>query len=127
MAWQARTHKYNAKKVMVDGEEFDSKREARRWMELRLLEKAGEISDLKRQVRFTLIPAQYEPDITTKTGLKKRGRIIERKCEYVADFAYIQSETGKYIVEDAKGMRTDVYILKRKLMLLMYGIRIKEV
>lgn len=129
MAWSGypRRSKYGANKVTVDGVEFDSKREARRWCQLQMLVKAGEIYDLKRQVSFELIPAQYEPEIRTKTGGTKRGRCIERKCEYVADFAYRSAKTGEYIVEDAKGVRTDVYKIKRKLMLYVHGIAVREV
>lgn len=129
IAWHnyGNAHKYGAETVTVDGVKFQSKREARRWCQLRLMEQAGEIRDLRRQVRFELIPAQYEADITTKTGKKKRGRCIERSCVYIADFAYIQSEKGEYVVEDAKGVRTDAYVIKRKLMLYVHGIQIKEV
>ena len=126
MSWQRSRQKYHAKKVIIDGVQYDSKREAARAHELSLLESAGEIRNLQRQVRFLLIPAQYEPDITTKTGKKKRGRLIERKCEYVADFCYFDRD-GRYIVEDVKGIRTEVYKIKRKLMLYNYGVRIVEV
>lgn len=120
-------NKYGAKSTVVDGIRFDSAKEARRWQQLRLLEKAGAIRDLQRQVEFELIPAQYEPPKTLKSGRKVRGRCIERKASYFADFAYIQSDTGEYIVEDAKGMRTDVYKLKKKMVLYKYGIQIREV
>lgn len=119
--------KYGSQRVTLDGETFDSKHELRRWNELKVLERAGEIRDLKRQVRFNLIPAQFEPSKTTKSGRKVRGRCIERKCDYIADFAYIRRDTGEYCVEDAKGMRTDVYRIKKKLMLYVHGIQIKEV
>ena len=108
------TSKYGNRKITVDGETFDSQKEYRRWCQLRMLEKAGEIKDLKRQVKYTLIPAQ-------KDGKKT----IERECSYFADFQYTQN--GETVVEDAKGMRTDVYKLKRKLMLYVHGIRISEV
>lgn len=90
-----------------------------------MLEQAGEIRDLKRQVKFELIPAQFEPDTLTKTGKPKRGKCIERAVCYYADFVY--TENGETVVEDAKGIRTDTYKIKRKLMLYKYGIRIKEV
>lgn len=102
-------NKYNAKKTYVDGIAFDSKKEAKRYQELKLLERGGVISDLDYQVKFELIP-------------KQEG---ERPCYYVADFVY--TENGKKVVEDVKGFRTDVYKLKRKLMLLVHSIRIKEV
>lgn len=101
--------KYNAKKTTVDGLAFDSKREAARWLELKLLERAGEITDLRRQVKFTLIP-------------KQQG---ERECAYIADFTY--TEKGALVVEDVKGAKTPEYIIKRKLMLEKHGIRVKEV
>lgn len=125
--WQAKKQKYHAQKIVIDGIDFPSKKEARRWMELLLLQKAGEIEGLRRQVRFELIPAQYAPDITTATGKKKRGACLERKCDYIADFVYSDLRTGEYVVEDAKGMKTEVYKIKRKLMLYIHGIRVKEV
>lgn len=112
--------KYKNKKTEVDGMVFDSIKEANRWLELKLLEKAGEISDLKRQVKYTLIPTQ-------KIG----GKVVERECYYLADFEYMQS--GEKIVEDVKGYRDSrtaayaKYVIKRKLMLERYGIRIREV
>ena len=125
--WQASKQKYHAQKVTFDGMEFDSKREMIRWQELRALERNGEIFGLRRQVRFELIPAQYAPDVVTKTGKKKRGACLERKCDYIADFVYSDLRTGEYVVEDAKGMKTEVYKIKRKLMLYIHGIRVKEV
>ena len=125
--WQAKKQKYHAQKVTFDGMEFDSKREMLRWQELRALERSGEIFGLRRQVRFGLIPAQYAPDVVTKTGKKKRGACLERKCDYIADFVYSDLRTGEYVVEDAKGMKTEVYKIKRKLMLYIHGIRVKEV
>lgn len=118
-------NKYHAKKVMVDGEVFDSRREYRRWMELRLLEKAGVIKDLRRQVKYTLIPAQRETDTVGSRGGVRKGKVIEKECAYIADFVY--KENGQTVVEDAKGHRTDSYIIKRKLMLQVYGIRVREV
>lgn len=122
--------KYGNKKVEYDGITFDSKKEAIRWAELKLLEKSGHITDLKRQVRFDLIPTlREEPKEKyvrgTKKGQFKAGKVIERPVYYIADFVY--TENGKTVVEDTKGMRTKEYILKRKLMLWVHGIRIKEV
>lgn len=119
--------KYKAKKVEVDGIKFDSKREARRYEELLILEQAGEIKDLKRQVKYILIPAQREPDSVGARGGRIKGKLIERECAYVADFVYTDTATGELIVEDVKGMRTSEYIVKRKLMLWVNNIRIKEV
>ena len=102
-------NKYGARKVKApDGQVFDSVKEYHRWGVLRLLERAGRISDLKRQVSYELIP-------------KQQG---ERACSYVADFTYI--EDGKLVVEDCKGFKTDVYKIKKKLMLYVHGIKIKE-
>lgn len=116
--------KYGNKKIVRDGMTFDSRKEYLRFHELSLLERAGKISDLKRQVEFELIPAFREPDTIGKRGGVKKGKTIEHKCSYVADFVY--TENGETIVEDTKGMRTKDYIIKRKLMLYRYGIRIKE-
>lgn len=117
--------KYRNTKVTVDGVTYDSKKEYRRFCELSMLEKAGEITDLRRQVDFELIPAQREPDTIGSSGGIKKGKLIERKCSYRADFVY--KENGKTVVEDTKGMRTKDYIIKRKLMLYVHGIRIREV
>ena len=106
--------KYHNTKVFVDGHTFDSKKEAKRYYELRLLEKAGEISDLQLQVKFVLIPSQ-----------RIDGKLVERECAYKADFVY--QENGKTIIEDTKGFKTKDYVIKRKLMLFIHGIRIKEV
>ena len=91
-----------------DGQVFDSVKEYHRWGCLKLLERAGKIKDLKRQVKFELIP-------------KQDG---ERACYYIADFTYM--ENGELVVEDCKGFKTDVYKIKKKLMLMEHGIRIKE-
>lgn len=119
--------KYKNKKTVVDGITFDSKREAHRWQELKLAESAGAIGDLQRQVRFELIPAQREPDTRGPKGGVIKGRLIERKVEYVADFVYIDLQTGEKVVEDTKGMRTPDYILKRKMMLYFHGIKVREI
>lgn len=116
--------KYGNKKLTVGGITFDSKTEASRYRDLYFLEKAGKISNLQRQVKFILIPAQYEPDTVGKRGGVKRGKLIERECSYIADFVY--TEDGKQVVEDTKGFRTADYKIKRKLMLYVHGIRIKE-
>ena len=121
---------YNIKTRASDGTALDSLKEARRYEELLILKRAGKIKDLQRQVRYELIPAQYETyEKFSKSGerLKDGRRLIERKVEYVADFVYTNAETGENIVEDTKGVKTKDYIIKRKLMLSVYGIRIKEV
>lgn len=117
-------NKYRNKKVVRNGITYDSKKEAERHALLRLLERAGKISNLQRQVKFVLIPAQYEPDTVGKRGGVKKGKLIERECSYIADFVY--EENGKKVVEDTKGFRTADYKIKRKLMLFMHDIRIKE-
>lgn len=119
MTYRGISSKYRSKKVTQDGITFDSQKEARRFRELTLLERAGQIQNLQRQVKFVLIPAQYEelPD--------RKRKCIERECSYVADFVY--EAGGERIVEDTKGFKTKDYIIKRKLMLYVHGIRIKEV
>lgn len=104
-------NKYGAKKIKdpATGYVFDSKREFIRWCELRLLERAGKLIWLKRQVKYELIP-------------KQDG---ERACNYVADFVYCDTN-GNIVVEDCKGFRTEGYKIKRKLMLWVHGIRVKE-
>lgn len=123
--------KYKSRKVIThDGIEFDSAKECRRYYELSLMEKAGEIHDLQRQVRFELIPAQREPDTITKRGRVIKGKVIEHSITYIADFVYFTKD-GIRIVEDVKGYKKgtaySVFTIKRKLMLWVHGIRIKEV
>lgn len=105
------TNKYHARKSGG----YASRKEHRRANELKLLQKAGIISNLREQVRYELIPAQYD----------KQGKLIERACSYVADFVYTD-KYGETIVEDAKGVRTAVYRIKRKLMLHVHGVKIIE-
>ena len=100
--------KYNAKKTIVDGHPFDSKREAERYCELKLFLKAGEIRDLVLQPRFLLQDEFFD-----------KNEVKHKKIEYVADFMYID-KCGKTIVEDVKGVLTDVYKLKKKLFLKIY-------
>lgn len=106
------------KTTTVDGVKHDSKKEAKRWLELNLLQRAGEISDLQRQVPFELIPAQYID-----------GKCVERSVKYVADFVYT-TRNGLEVVEDTKSHATRKnkdYVIKRKAMLFVHGVRIKEV
>ena len=111
-------NKYGAKKVVVDGEVFDSRKEYYRWCDLKLLQRAGVISELNRQVKYLLIPGQRDGS----------GKLIEREVIYIADFEYIQD--GKKVVEDVKGYKRgaayQLFTIKRKLMLWKYGIKIKE-
>ena len=106
--------KYHSKKTVVDGVEFDSRKEARRYSELLLLERAGAITELERQVKYELLPSQ-----------RIDGKVVERPVSYVADFQYKQD--GKTVVEDTKGFKTKEYIIKRKLMLWVHGIKIREI
>jgi hypothetical protein len=125
-----RKNKLNAQKT--DG--YDSKKEAERAAELRWLEKAGKIRDLKEQVKFVLIPAKYEeiPRIGKRGKPIKPKRVcIERGLFYIADFVYIDNATGHTVVEDVKGYKGGatyrVFAQKRKLMLEIYGIKVVEV
>ena len=122
-----KSNKYGNRKIQFDGQTFDSKKEMRHYTELLLLEKAGKIKDLQRQVKFQLIPAQREPDTIGPKGGHKPGKLIEREVSYVADFVYIDLQTGQKVVVDTKGFRTKEYTIKRKMMLYFHGIRIKEV
>ena len=99
--------KYRNRKTEVDGVKFDSQAEANRWLELRIHERVGEVSNIRRQVSFPLVV----------NGIKV--------CVYRADFVYAQD--GREVVEDVKGVRTAEYKLKRKLMLACHGIEISEV
>lgn len=108
-------NKYGAKKTKVGEINFDSKKEATRWMELQLLERGGEISELRRQVKVELI-GQYRP-LFTRTG---------RKMKYVADFTYIDNQSGVLVMEDVKGFRTKEYEVKRAILQAM-GLNIREV
>lgn len=104
--------------VTIDGERFDSKAEARRCGELLLLQRAGAIRELRRQVRFLLIPSQRD----------SAGKVV-REVSYVADFVYEEpaaADVWRLVVEDVKGVRTEAYRLKRKLMLQVHGIDIRE-
>lgn len=124
---RSKKNKYNAKSVEYDGIMFDSQKEALRYKELRFLISEGIITDLRRQVKYLLIPTQREPDTIGARGGVKQGKLLERECSYIADFVYTVVETGEIVVEDAKGFRTKEYAIKKKLMLFVYGIRIKEV
>ena len=126
-----RSTKYRNRKCVIDGISFDSKKEANRYKELSVLLKQGIISDLRLQVKYELIPCQREAstEIYKKGAHKgecKPGKVIEHPCYYVADFDYYTSD-GIHVVEDTKGFRTHDYIIKRKLMLYIHGIRIKEI
>lgn len=112
-------NKYHAQKCKINGTGFDSRKEARRYEALLLLQKAGAISDLKTQIKYILIPVQRD----------ENGKLVERELSYVADFVY--NENGKEVVEDVKGYKEGaayrIFAIKRKLMLKEYGIRVREV
>lgn len=119
--------KYHSRKITRDGQTFDSLKEYRRFCELSLLEKAGAIRGLQRQVKFVLIPAQYETVWNDRKRQYGKGKCLERECAYIADFVYTDMKTGLQTVEDTKGFKTKDYIIKRKLMLWRHDIRIHEV
>lgn len=112
--------KYKNKKIVVNGIEYDSKKEYARHCDLMLMERAGLISNLQRQVKYELIPTQ-----------RINGKVVERPVSYIADFVY--NKDGGFVVEDVKGYRNPAsagyakFVLKRKLMLYVHGIRITEV
>ena len=126
--WSGYNHlnKYGNKKITVGDETFDSAKEYRRFCELKLLQRGKRISELRRQVKFVLIPTQREPDEIGVRGGVKPGKVIEKECAYIADFVYV-NDKGETVVEDTKGFRTTEYIIKRKLMLYVHGIRIQEI
>ena len=111
--------KYGNRKTTVFGQTFDSRHEAERYLELRSMEREGKIRHLATQVPFELIPEQTDD----------AGKVLERPAKYIADFTYWvkDGEGYRYVVEDAKGCRTDVYRLKKKLLLYVHGIRVVEV
>ena len=111
--------KYRNRKVETPDGTFDSVKEFSRWQELKLLQRAGEIYDLQRQVPFVLIPKQKD----------EHGKVVERELKYIADFVYLANDgTGwRRVVEDVKGLKTEVYRIKKKLMLYRNGIKIQEV
>lgn len=105
-------NKYHAQKTVVNGQTFDSKHEAQRYADLLILQRAGVISNLRRQVPFEL------------SQTRRINGVTIRGCSYVADFVYDQN--GHTVVEDAKGFKTEAYKIKRKWMAEKYGILIKE-
>ena len=130
--------KYHAEKC--NG--YDSKKEYYHAQQLKLLLKAGLISNLREQVVFLLIPSQTNGEgieehqhrdgvaddgAQAEVGEEQGEGIEERPVKYKADFVYIDNATGQTVVEDTKGFRTPEYIIKRKLMLQVHGITIKEV
>lgn len=130
-AFRTKKNKYRAKKVEYDGIQFDSQKEVLRYKELRFLCDEGIISNLRRQVKYILIPTQREPAEIDPRGGVKLGKLLEEECIYYADFVYTVNETGETVVEDVKGYKKGEaykhFAMKRKLMLFVYGIQIKEI
>lgn len=147
-------NKFNSRKIEADGMKFDSRKEYMRWNELCLLQKAGKIRNLQCQVKYILIPAQTEiiEVYSPKTGnrLKDKEITLEKECSYVADFVYERPVTmekryysnGEHgtmevvcgmetVVEDVKGYKKGaayaLFVVKRKLMLQEYGIKVREI
>lgn len=106
--------KYGSRKVTIDGVTYDSLKEYHRFCDLKLMQRAGIITGLQRQVKYELIPTQ-----------RINGKVIERPVNYYADFVYKMDR--QLVVEDVKGYKTPEYVIKRKLMLSVYGIQIHEV
>lgn len=119
-------HKFNNKKMSTPDGDFDSKGEWQRWVFLKEAEENGQISELRRQVRYTLIPTQYRTEIVhLKTKDKEVQRVAEREISYTADFVY--EKDGAKVVEDFKGFPNDRWPLKKAMMLYFHGIAIREV
>lgn len=116
--WYNQSKYRNEKQVSVLGGEFDSKKEMKKYEELVWLEKLGKVHSLQRQVKYVLIPAQY----IEVNGKKK---CIERECSYYLDFQYFDVDLNRMVYLDVKGFETDVFKIKRKLMLFVYGIKVE--
>lgn len=108
-------NKFNAKSKVIDGHKFPSLKEAKRYKELKLLEKAGNIKNLELQPKFEIIPKQ-----------KYRGKTL-RKAEYTPDFKYYDVDNNEWVIEEVKGMPTVDYVLRKKLFILKYGNEYKFV
>lgn len=107
---------------------FDSQKEFEYFLLLLDRLNKGEIGDLRRQVKYELVPAQYDTvTVQLKTKKKERKVLVERACSYIADYVYTDARTGDTCVIDTKGVRTKEYIIKRKLMLYNKGIKVEEI
>ena len=127
MYWKRTSSKYGNRKAEIDGHVFDSRKEAKCYLFLKEKEKAGEISDLRLQVPYEIIPAIYETQVVhLKTKDKTVEKCVQKAVHYVADFVYTVTATGKEEVVDAKGFRTEGYKLKKKMMRAFCGIDIIE-
>ena len=119
--------KYGNKKATYNGMTFDSKKEMYRYIRLKSMQEEGLISDLRMQVPYEIIPAVYEEEtVQMKTKVKTVTKCVQRAVHYLADFVY-KDKDGNEVVEDAKGMRTEKYLLKKKMMRAFLGITITEV
>lgn len=116
IAGRGKRGKYGNKKTQVDGITFASRKEAERYRELKLLQMGKAICDLKLQKKYVLVPA-----------VRENGKVVQRAINYYADFVYTDAKTGQEIVEDVKGCKTQVYLMKKKMMLEKYGIQIREI
>ena len=120
--------KYQNKKTEVNGIKFDSRKESKHYLYLKNLYEHGFISDLRLQVPYELLPAIWEEqEVQLKTQTKKVRKCVQKAVNYIADFVYVDNNTGKEEVVDVKGMRTKEYLLKKKMMLALKGIKILEV
>lgn len=123
--------KYKNRIIKTADGVFASRKEYRRWCELLAMQNAGLIKDLKRQVKYVLIPTQREPDTIGKRGGIHKGKVIEKECSYYADFCYQLADTGETVVEDVKGYKMggaySIFKIKKKLMLYVHHIKIKEI
>lgn len=108
--------KYNAVKIQNSDGKFDSGLEYKRWLYLKALEKNGEITNLKRQIPYVLVPAQT-----------KNGKVLFREISYVSDFEYDDLKTGEHVVEDTKGVVLPVFKIKQKLMYYFHGIEVRVI
>ncbi len=137
--WKQSKSKFGNKKVTIGNETFDSKGEWQRWLFLQDCAKNGQIKDLERQVKFTLIPTQYRPvEVKLKTKTKIEQRVVTREVTYTADFVYwkriddvqvstLGLEKWHRVVEDFKGMPNDRWPIKKALMLSVHGVEVREV
>jgi hypothetical protein len=114
---EARRGKYNAKPTLIDGIRFASQREGLRYVTLKQMERAGEISRLELQPKYDLLAWMGGPECNA-CGIVGR---------YIADFRYVLNATGETVIEDAKGFKTDTYKLKKKIVEANYGIKVREV
>lgn len=124
--------KYGSQKVVVDGITFDSKKEAKAYEKLKVLEGAGAIRDLRLQVPYELIPAVYDTKtrikhLKTKDKVETVQYMKQRPVKYVADFVFFDVEEERERVVDVKGFRTKEYELKKKMMLAFFGIEVEEI